>query len=96
MRIRRNNVTIYDDPIARVLTRMDECWEKDVEEYAKLVALLGKLTEMKDKSVASRKVSPDQAAGLLSNFATAALLMQHERLNTVTSKAVMYLRPRGR
>jgi hypothetical protein len=63
MRIRRNNVTIYDDPIARVLTRMDECWEKDVEEYAKLVALLGKLTEMKDKSCRFTESEPGPSSG---------------------------------
>jgi hypothetical protein len=62
----------------------------DTDEYAKIVDQIQKLYPLKDHD-SKRKISPDTLAMIAANLAGIALIVGHERMNVVTSKAIGFV-----
>jgi hypothetical protein len=60
------------------------------KEYADMVAQVVKLYEVKAK-LAKPRISYDTWANIVANLAGIALILNHERANIVTSKAVSFV-----
>lgn len=64
--------------------------DADSDEYDQLTSQLTKLYSLKDLSRAS-KISPDTKALVLGNLAGILMIVGHERMNVVTSKALNFV-----
>jgi hypothetical protein len=62
----------------------------DSEEYAKLNDQLSKLYSLKEID-SKKRVSPDTLAMVLGNLLGIVLIVGHERMNVVTSKALNFV-----
>lgn len=60
----------------------------DSDEYAKMVDQLSKLYSLKETP---KRVSPDTLAIVVGNLAGIILIVGHERMNVVTSKALSFV-----
>lgn len=63
----------------------------DTPEYPKLIVYLARLTEMKQNQKTARRVSPDQIALVLGNFAGIVFIVAYEHGHVLTSKALSLL-----
>lgn len=87
-----NPITI-DTVIRDLETYMLKVIRPDSEEYAKNVDLLAKLYKMKEAN-ASRRVSPDALLSAGVSILSVLLILNHERLGVVTSKAMSFVKIR--
>lgn len=62
----------------------------DTEEYSKMVDQLSKLYSLKEID-APKRINPDTLALVLGNLAGIVLIVGHERMNVVTSKAMNFV-----
>jgi hypothetical protein len=62
----------------------------DSEEYAKMAEQASKLYSLKEHN-SKRRVSPDTMALVLGNLFGIVLIVRHERMNVVTSKALSFI-----
>lgn len=65
----------------------------DSDEYSKVVDQLGKLYQMKERNRSSR-VSPDAMVSAAASILAVLLILNHEKLGVVTSKAMGFVRIR--
>jgi hypothetical protein len=81
-----------NDIISTLETHIKEM-HPDSEEYSKLVDQLGKLYQMKERNSSSR-VSPDALVSAAASILAVLLILNHEKLGVVTSKAMGFIRIR--
>jgi hypothetical protein len=62
----------------------------DSDEYAKMTDQLTKLYSLKEID-SKRRISPDTLAIVIGNLAGIVLIVGHERMNVVTSKALNFI-----
>jgi hypothetical protein len=84
------NPNLLDEEIDRVLAKMAET-DIATESYAKLLERLTKLHEMKTNDKSSR-VSKDTALTTAANLTGILLIINHERLHLIGSKALGYVK----
>jgi hypothetical protein len=84
------NPNLLDEEIDRVLAKMAET-DIATEPYAKLLERLTKLHEMKTNDKSSR-VSKDTALTTAANLTGILLIINHERLHLIGSKALGYVK----
>lgn len=61
--------------------------DQDSKEYAAAIDQLSKLYKMKEFDTPNRRVSPETIAMIAANFAGLLLVLNHERLHVIGSKA---------
>lgn len=80
--------SIYDESINKVLVELSQ-YDPNDEEYGQLIKHLGELTRMKNETNTQFfGVSPDTLAVITANLIGIVLIIRHEHLNVVTSKAM--------
>jgi hypothetical protein len=62
----------------------------DSEEYAKMADQLSKLYSLKEMD-SKKRVSPDTLAIVIGNLLGIVMIVGHERMNVVTSKALNFI-----
>lgn len=85
--------TNLEREIDRVLHEMDEV-DPGSEDYEKMADQLVKLHAMKTED-GRRRVSPDVKANILANLLGILIIVGHERVHIVTSKALSFIRRLG-
>lgn len=61
------------------------------EQYAQMVDQLSKLYKLRDDLKSSRRVTPDTLATIGANLAGIFLIIRHERVNVIASKALSFV-----
>lgn len=79
-----------DEIIDRLMQDMTEV-DPDTEKYAAMADQLTKLYAIKNET-RSRRVSPDTLANVAANLAGIAIIVGHERVHIVTSKALGFIK----
>lgn len=80
-----------EEAIETILIEMAEC-ESDSDEYLELLDRLQRLYAIRQNTNKPRKsISPDTALTVAGNLAGIALIVNYEKLNVVTSKAMNLL-----
>lgn len=74
------------DEILREMAR----YSSSSDEYAKMADQLSKLYSLKEID-SKRRVSPDTLALVIANLTGIILIVGHERMNVVTSKALSFV-----
>lgn len=64
--------------------------QPDTDEYPKMVEQLTKLHKLKE-SETPKRLSPDVVATVAGNLAGILLILQYERANVITSKALSFV-----
>ena len=84
---RKQKQTELDNVIADALLALD-IHKPYSDEYTKTVDNVEKLYRLRNDSERSRKISPDTIATVGANLAGILLIIKHERVNVVASKAL--------
>ena len=84
---RKQKQTKLDVVIADALLTLD-IHKPHSDEYTKTVDNVEKLYRLRNDSERSRKISPDTIATVGANLAGILLIIKHERVNVVASKAL--------
>lgn len=84
--------TKFDEEVDRLMGELAE-WPVNSENYQIALESLERLYELKGKK--KFKVSPDTVAVVVGNLAGIVLILNHERLHVVSSKALGFVM-RGR
>lgn len=79
-----------DRPINRILEEM-EMYGPNTSEFDRLLDELERVSALKTTETWWQRMDPSQAAAVVANLAGVALIVNHERLNVVTSKALSML-----
>ena len=87
-RIFKKRKTMLEREIDNLLVDMEEMYV-DSEEYQASIEMLGRLHEMKSKD--KSHVSPDTLAIVAGNLLGILLILKHEELNIITSKALNFV-----
>lgn len=86
---RQHTESQFDNLITKVASEMMDR-PADSQEFEDQLAYLEKLANMR-KDHPSSRVSPDTMAVVLGNLLGVVMILQHERIHVVTSKAVAFL-----
>lgn len=78
-----------DDAIASVLSDLDG-FTSETEEYAASVDRLVKLYAIREANQ-PKKISPDTLVIVAANLLGIMIIVNHERMNVITSKALAFL-----
>lgn len=62
------------------------------ERYSQLADQLVKLHDLKE-STYKRRINPDVALAVAGNLASVLLILNHEKLNVISSRAMSFVRP---
>lgn len=81
--------TALENTLTHLFDSLDEA-EPDSEEYAKIADQVVKLYKLKEID-APKRVSPDTWALIGANLAGIILILGHERINVITSKALSFV-----
>jgi len=84
--------SIYDEPIAAVLTEMNT-YGPDSPEYPALLASLEKLNSMKANNKHIMRISPDTLAIVAGNLVGILIIVAYEQNHAMTSKGLNYIKP---
>lgn len=76
-----------DDPIDRILTEM-EIFGPNTPEYEALLGELERLSALQSTETWTRRIDPTQVAAVIANLAGIGLIVNYEKLNVVTTKAI--------
>lgn len=76
-----------DDPIDRILTEM-EIFGPNTPEYESLLGELERLSALQSTETWTRRIDPTQVAAVIANLAGIGLIVNYEKLNVVTTKAI--------
>lgn len=79
----------YDEPIAALLESIDV--NGDVDEAAKRVELVSKLQKLKESEKLSMLPSPDTMLLVAGNLVGILAILNYERANVITSKALSFV-----
>lgn len=79
-----------DKAITAVYSDM-EGFTSDTDEYDKMTDQLNKLLKLREELTSGRKVSPDALAGVLANLVGIAMILHHEKVHVITSKALGFV-----
>lgn len=90
-RFRRDDSSIFDRPIERVLTEMEEYGPTDPE-WETLVERLSELHKQKAEYANKRRVSPDTVFTSVATLAGIVIIVGYEHAHPVTSKAMSLIR----
>jgi len=85
--------TNLDKAIDDLYLQMDDL-TGDTQEYAKMADQLVKLHALK-MNESSRRVSPDVKATILANLLGILIIVTHERVHVVTTKALGFIKKLG-
>ncbi len=85
----RNEPTIYDDLIQKILSEMHE-YGPDTSEYSALMRHLEDLTRIRAGNRSSR-ISPDTMAIVVGNLAGILIIVAYEQKHVMTSKAMGFI-----
>jgi hypothetical protein len=85
---------LLESELERAITRLKSKLD-DPEEYAKWLANVERLYRLLDKKEQSRSVSKDTLATVGANLLGIFMILKHERVNVITSKALNFvIRPK--
>lgn len=91
-RFKKNEPDNIDEMIDNIVREMENL-SPDTEEYAKMMTSLERLYELKKNK--KQQVSPDTMAIVIGNLAGIVLILTHERLHVITTKAYqLVVRPK--
>jgi hypothetical protein len=82
-----------DKAIDELYTQMDDV-TGDSQEYASMADQLVKLHALK-MNESSRRVSPDTRANIIANLLGILIIVTHERVHIVTTKALGFIKKLG-
>lgn len=83
--------TVLDIQIERVSARLAKI-EPDSAEYYKLLSVMDQMTDLKRKQEKKRfEVTPDTIVVAGVNLAGIILILKHEQLNSISSKALSFV-----
>ncbi len=85
----KNEPSIYDEPIQKILAEMDE-YGPDSPEYSALIRHLEELSRIGAEH-RSRRVSPDTMAIVAANLAGILIIVAYERKHVLTTKAMGFI-----
>jgi hypothetical protein len=91
-KFRRDETTIYDEPIARVLADM-ETYGPDAPEYPQLVERLAELSKIQSEN-RKKRISPDTLAIVLGNLAGILIIVAYEQKHVMNSKGLNFIKPK--
>lgn len=80
-----------DAEIAVLLSKLDQITAKDSDEYATIIERLTELHKLKPEVKASAKLSPDTALAVAANIAGILMIIHHERVGVLTSRAIGFI-----
>lgn len=93
-KIFKTDPTKLEEEIHRVLSQMAEIDDPADEKYAKLNDQLKQLHALKEAETSHKRVSRDQLVAAAVHLAGIVAVINHERLNTITSRtASMIMKP---
>jgi hypothetical protein len=87
--LRRRKQSVLDEPIAKVLTRMNEIGP-DNQEYAEFVKHLDRLIEMKADERRSR-IDPNTVVIVLGNLLGILVIIAYEQKHVMVSRALGFV-----
>lgn len=91
---RTSKPSVYDEPIATVLTEMNT-YGPDSEEFPALLSYLERLTRLKSEQRSNISVSPDTIAVVAGNLLGILLIVAYEQNHVMVSKAASFaLKPK--
>lgn len=79
----------FNVPINRLLSAMSD-HETDSKEFAEHVRMISELSKVKRDQRAT-KVSPDVVLNTLGSLAGIIMILKHEQLNVITTKALSFI-----
>ncbi len=91
-KFRRDEQTIYDDPIIRILTEMDD-YGPDSEEYLTLLPHLERLSKLKAET-SPKRISPDTMVIVAGNLLGILIIVAYEQKHVMTSKGLGFIKPK--
>jgi hypothetical protein len=68
-----------------------DSYEPDAPEYDKILDQIERLYKLQSREKETSRVSPDVIVTVIANLAGIALILNHERLHVVTSKALGFV-----
>ena len=86
--------SIYDEPIAAVLTEMNT-YGPDSPEYPALLANLERLSSMKTNTKNIMRISPDTLAIVAGNLMGILIIVAYEQSHPMTSKGLNFIKPKN-
>lgn len=88
-RFRKRKRSVYDEPIALLLTRINEVKDKP-SEFESAVRQLVKLEELKEKE-AKRRISPDTLLIVGGNLLGILIIVGYEQKHVMVSRALNFV-----
>lgn len=76
-----------DDPIDKILLELN-VHDPESSEYATNLTNLERLRALQDTETWTRKIDPTQVAAVAANLLGIGLIVNYEKLNVVTTKAI--------
>lgn len=90
----QEKVSIYDEPIAAVLSEMNT-YGPDSPEYPTLLANLERLSSMKNSNKNIMRISPDTLAIVGGNLLGILIIVAYEQTHPMTSKSLNFIKPKS-
>jgi hypothetical protein len=92
-RLFEDKPSVLDEPIANILSQMNE-YGSDSPEYPKMLKYLSKLIELKAKE-RKRKINPDTMLMVAGNLLGILVIVAYEQKNAMVSKGLGFvIRPK--
>jgi hypothetical protein len=83
-------IELLDSAIDEIIREMDGV-TTDTKDYSNMTDQLVKLMKLKKELTSSMKVSPDTLAIIAANLVGIVLIIGHERVNVIASKALSFV-----